>query len=98
MVSAAELPKHLRTRPSWDCLACGRPWPCASAKGEMVLEFRRHPSSLAVYMSAYLGEALDDLTAHGETPPADLFLRFLGWVRPSVVGLIVEPESPPDGG
>jgi hypothetical protein len=51
---------------------------------------------LTVYMSAYLGEALNDLTTHGETPPADLFLRFLGWVRPSVVGLTVEPESAPD--
>jgi hypothetical protein len=93
MVSEAELPKHLRTRPTWNCLACGHPWPCASVKGELVVEFRRHPSSLTVYMSAYLCEAMNDLTAPDGIPPADLLQRFLGWVRPSVVGLAINPDN-----
>jgi hypothetical protein len=32
-------------------------------------------------------EAMNDLTAHGEAPPPDLYERFLAWVRPSVSGL-----------
>ncbi|RSM59637.1 hypothetical protein DMB66_27055 [Actinoplanes sp. ATCC 53533] len=87
MVNAPREVDHLRDRPSWDCLACARPWPCAHAKSELLREFRRHPSSLTIYMSSYLGEALNDLTAHGEAPPPDLYERFLSWVRPSVVGL-----------
>jgi hypothetical protein len=90
MVNAPREVDHLRDRPSWDCLACAQPWPCAHAKGELLREFRRHPSSLTIYMSSYLGEALNDLTAHGEAPPPDLYERFLSWVRPSVVGLPVE--------
>lgn len=84
---------HVRARPTWVCLACGHPWPCASVKGELVLEFRRYPSSLTVYMTTYLCEALNDAPAQGETPSEDLFQRFLGWVRPSALGLTVERKS-----
>ncbi len=87
MVTGRQEPNHLRDRPSWDCLACGRPWPCAHAKAELLSEFQQHPSSLTIYMSSYMGEALNDLTAHGEVPPPDLYERFLSWVRPSVTGL-----------
>jgi hypothetical protein len=41
-------------------------------------------------MSSFMSEALDDLTAHGEETPADLFERFLAWVRPSTTGLPVD--------
>jgi hypothetical protein len=56
----------------------------------LLAEFRRHPSSLTIYMSSFMAEALDDLTAHGAETPADLFERFLAWVRPSTTGLAVE--------
>ncbi len=48
-------------------------------------------------MSSYMKEALNDLTAHGEAVPPDLYERFLGWVRPSVTGLTVEAEDFSDG-
>lgn len=88
--------EHLGVGPRWDCVACSQPWPCAQAKEELLVEFRRFPSSLTIYMSAYLSEAIEDSTAHGGLPPPDLWERFLGWVRP---GLFVptheRPKDPP---
>lgn len=89
--------EHLRARPTWDCLACARPWPCAQVKEELLTEFRRHPSSLTIYMSAYMSEALNDLTAHGESPPPDLYERFLAWIRPGLAGLPIHKHGLPDG-
>jgi hypothetical protein len=76
-----ETHEHLSTRPSWDCVACGQPWPCANAKTMLLAEFRDFPSVLAIYMSSQMHEAFIDLTAHGPLPPADLYDRFLGWIR-----------------
>jgi hypothetical protein len=93
MVTSRHEAKHLGSRPTWDCLACAQPWPCVQAKDELLREFRRHPSSLTIYMSAYMCEALNDLTAHGELPPPDLYERFLSWVRPSLTGVFVEVQN-----
>jgi hypothetical protein len=73
--------EHLSTRPSWDCLACGQPWPCANAKANLQAEFENFPSVLAIYMSSQMHEALVDLIGHGPIPPADLYDRFLAWIR-----------------
>jgi hypothetical protein len=94
MVTIRQEVSHLGDRPSWDCVACTQPWPCAHAKDELLSEFQRHPSSLTIYMSSYMCEALNDLTAHGEVPPPDLYERFLSWVRPSLTGL---PADSPGG-
>jgi hypothetical protein len=91
MVSPRERAEHLGARPTWDCAACGHPWPCTHAKEELLTEFHRHPSSLTIYMSSYMCEAMNDLTGHGEAPPPDLYERFLSWVRPSRTGMPV-PE------
>ena len=72
---------HAGARPSWDCEACGEPWPCANAKDRLIAEFRGFPSVLTVYMSAQMCEAMLDLTAHGTEAPADLYERFLSWVH-----------------
>jgi len=97
MVTSRHGVNHLGDRPSWDCLACTQPWPCAHAKDELLSEFRRYPSSLTIYMSSFMCEAMDDLTAHGEVAPPDLYERFLSWVRPSVAGLSDETEDFSDG-
>ena len=86
-MSAREKVEHLGARPTWDCIACGHPWPCVQAKDELLAEFHRHPSSLTIYMSSHMCEAMNDLTAHGEAPPPDLYERFLSWVRPGLTGL-----------
>ena len=73
--------EHVGERPSWDCSACARPWPCANAKERLLTEFRGFPSVLTIYMSAQMCEAMLDLTAHGVDPPTDLYERFLAWVH-----------------
>jgi hypothetical protein len=92
MVTARQEAVHIGSRPSWDCRVCRQPWPCAPAKGGLLSEFRSHPSSLMVYMSAYMYEAMNDLTAHGEAPPPDLYERFLSWVRPAATGLHTDEQ------
>jgi hypothetical protein len=85
---------HVGAGPSWDCGACGRPWPCANGKESLLEEFRDHPSVLTIYLSTHLSQATLDLTAHGEDVPADLYERFLGWVRPPRTGL-GDQQGPP---
>ncbi|RZU54384.1 hypothetical protein EV385_6335 [Krasilnikovia cinnamomea] len=67
---------HTAERPSWDCRACGRPWPCDAAReglrGEM------DPVALAIYMWVNLEEAVRDLPPG---PALELFERFIRWTR-----------------
>jgi hypothetical protein len=72
---------HVGVGPDWDCVACTQPWPCAQAKEELLVEFKRFPSSLTIYMSAYLSQAIEDYGAHGKMPPPDLWDRFIGWIK-----------------
>jgi hypothetical protein len=82
MITTTEAREHIGQRPSWDCLACAQPWPCAIAKGELGAEFRNIPSVLTIYMSAQMFDAADDFMARGAGPPADLYERFLSWIHP----------------
>lgn len=68
--------EHTPARPGWDCLACGRPWPCDPAREALATRFKG--TRLAVFTAAYLGEATRDLTT---TPPAELYDRFIAWTR-----------------
>lgn len=70
--------EHVAARPSWDCRACERPWPCDPAREQLAAELGS--TELAVYAAANLGEAVADLPA---TPPAELYDRFLAWTRPA---------------
>lgn len=72
--------EHLAVRPSWNCLRCARPWPCADARATLLAEFRRFPSVLAIYMSAQMEDASRDFTARGHQP-TDLYDRFMSWLR-----------------
>jgi hypothetical protein len=72
--------EHFNRRPGWDCCTCGLPWPCVSAKADLVREFQKFPSVLAIYMSAQMQDALNDLTDNGDPAPLDLYERFLAWV------------------
>jgi hypothetical protein len=74
--------EHLWVRPSWDCRTCEQSWPCPPAKESLLDEFQYFPSVLAIYMYGQMTAAFDDLTASGQTPPPDLFERFLSWVVP----------------
>ena len=77
----AESREHMSIRPSWNCVACGHPWPCPNAKDKLTTEFQDFPSVLAIYMSSQMHEAFIELTARGPLSPTDLYDRFLGWIR-----------------
>ncbi|MFG1602427.1 hypothetical protein [Actinoplanes sp. NPDC049265] len=74
--------EHLWIRPSWDCRTCQQPWPCPTAREAMLDEFQQFPSVLIVYMHSQMTAAFLDMTASGQSPPADLFERFLYWATP----------------
>jgi hypothetical protein len=86
--------EHLGVRPSWYCSACGNPWPCVTAKERLSIEFHGQRSGLAIYMSAQLNDAFEDLTARRTYPPPDLYERFLSWIYP---GGPDPPIQPPTG-
>ena len=67
---------HLPDRPGWDCLCCGRPWPCDPAREHLVARLDR--ITLAMYAWDRLEEAAGELPS---TPPAELFDRFVRWTR-----------------
>jgi hypothetical protein len=67
---------HLPDRPSWNCVACERPWPCGPAREHLASTMT--PTRLAAYAVAQMGAAAADLPG---VPPAKLHRRFLGWMR-----------------
>ena len=68
--------EHVAARPSWDCRACVKPWPCAPAREHLAGEL--DPVSLAVFMWLNLDEA----SAHLRNEPvSDLFDRFIRWTH-----------------
>lgn len=72
---------HLPRRPSWDCAACDKPWPCAPAKVLLSEEFEGNRLSLSVYMSAQLHDALNETATNDSGHRiGDLFDRFMDWL------------------
>jgi len=76
--------EHLARRPSWDCLVCEQPWPCAVAKVDLAEQFARWPAQLTLYLGATMYEAIEDMRAGAGGSPAGLGERFLGWTAPLV--------------
>jgi hypothetical protein len=68
--------RHGAHRPSWDCLVCGRPWPCDPVREHLASQFG--PITLAMHMWERLDEAAGDLR---HVSPPELFERFLSWTR-----------------
>lgn len=66
--------EHLEERPSWDCQACGRPWPCDHAREELATGLS--PAALRIEMWNRLEAACLDMP-HG--PASEMFERFLHW-------------------
>jgi hypothetical protein len=65
---------HVPARPSWDCQACGCPWPCDPAREE-----RAGDPTLSIYLSLQLADAASDMPW---APPGELWERFVAWTRP----------------
>lgn len=68
--------EHIAERPSWDCLACGKPWPCDPAREQLRTEM--DPVQLATYMWSCVEEAAGVL---GDLSMSETFDRFLAWTR-----------------
>ena len=69
---------HQPARPSWDCEACEKPWPCDPAREQLVASMG-HGTALTVYMYGFFQEANQQLP-----PPApvnELYVRMLEWTR-----------------
>jgi hypothetical protein len=77
--------EHDAGRPGWDCRVCGDPWPCASAKVDLVQQFAGGRTMLILFLSSCMVEAIDDLRCTGGSP-AQLYDRFLGWVHAATSG------------
>jgi hypothetical protein len=69
---------HGPVLPIWSCGGCDAPWPCRTRQRELHAEFDDAPISLALYLSAQLVRASEDLTW---VPVGALHRRFLGWLR-----------------
>ena len=71
-----ERTEHIAHRPSWDCLACGKDWPCDPAREALAVEL--DSVRLAMYMWCHLEEAAPDL----KVSMGDIFIRFIAWTGP----------------
>lgn len=67
--------EHVAERPSWDCLVCGRPWPCDPARELLVIQYAGS-SDLVIYMWTCLEEASSHLAG---APLGEMMDRFLRW-------------------
>jgi hypothetical protein len=68
---------HGPKRPEWECIQCGRKWPCDAAREDLAVS-TGGGSSLAVLMWALLEEFIRDTDAKEF---AGIFERFIGWTR-----------------
>lgn len=66
--------EHIAQRPSWDCRACGEPWPCDPAREALTAEMGG--TERRIYLWSCLEEAMGHLPP---TPAAETFDRFLSW-------------------
>lgn len=69
---------HWPVKPSWRCALCDEPWPCGPGRAQIIAETGGARVDLALYMAIGMIEAA---RAEPMIPPADLYRRFLGWVR-----------------
>jgi hypothetical protein len=68
--------EHMAERPSWDCRACGSPWPCDPAREALTIEMDR--VALSIYMWLNLEEAARDIF---HEPVPEVFGRFIQWIQ-----------------
>jgi hypothetical protein len=68
---------HTPVCPQWTCAGCSAPWPCASRRHRLVVEYPHDLLPAALYLAACLVEAAYDLP---EAPAGVLYRRFLGWL------------------
>ena len=70
---------HRYTLPSWDCEACGQPWPCVERKAKFLHDYEGQPGELRLVMSLFFIDATEDLTESVE----EVHTRFVSWTIPA---------------
>lgn len=70
--------RHMPTRPSWECAACGKVWPCEPRRHELLAEYDGALPALAMFMYGYFIDAMQDLPDWNEH---QVYRRFLGWLH-----------------
>lgn len=86
---------HRADQPSWDCVICHQPWPCAPAKVELAEEYLNDHVSGTVYLAMCMHDAINDSFYRTGPEPAELWHRFLGWYV--ALGRSARPTTrPPD--
>jgi hypothetical protein len=71
--------EHIPCRPSWDCLVCGKAWPCDPAREALAVEYVGAELSLAMLL--WLN--FEDYVREADADPrdAEAYERFVGWSR-----------------
>ncbi|WP_229397719.1 hypothetical protein [Micromonospora okii] len=67
---------HGPSRPDWNCLACGEPWPCPTRKRQLKELCHCNIRTLTRYMSEHLRDAHTEITG---LSAAEVTERFVGW-------------------
>ncbi|GLW33296.1 hypothetical protein Areg01_62340 [Actinoplanes regularis] len=76
---------HQPDRPTWDCVACDEPWPCAPGKVELAEQGAVHRRSLRLYLESCAIDLIDDrVGGHRASGGGDgIYDRILGWLDSS---------------
>jgi predicted DNA-binding transcriptional regulator AlpA len=86
-----DLDEHEPTRPTWNCRACGRDWPCVPARkaltGKVDSDDIDSQFELCIVMWSYLERFVLDV---GPVPEA--LERFIDWTRPIDIRLMGTAE------
>lgn len=68
--------EHTPDRPSWDCGACGKSWPCDPVREELATTHSR--TERLILLWSYFEDALMELPT---MPMGEAMDRFITWAR-----------------
>ncbi|MCX4471944.1 hypothetical protein OOK41_16790 [Micromonospora sp. NBC_01655] len=86
---------HGPSRPDWNCLVCGDPWPCLTRRRQLKELCQCNVRTLVRYMTSYLRDAHQEIGGMGT---AEITERFLGWCsRPLEMWVDQERNRPVRG-
>ncbi|MGY3518260.1 hypothetical protein ACVMYR_18375 [Micromonospora sp. PTRAS2] len=88
---------HGPSRPDWNCLVCGEPWPCLTRKRQLKELCRCNVRTLVRYLTSYLPDAQAEITGLSS---ADIAGLIVGWcARPLEMWAVEEnTRAAPDLG
>ena len=67
--------RHKPLRPSWNCAACGEPWPCTERKIVFLQDFQGRRPFLRALLALWMYAAAEDM----DVSAGDLHERFIAW-------------------